>query len=228
MCSVRMAELSLISSSQFSFHAALASERILPVDWSISVSPRVILVRVVVFGILQSADLLAGGWRRRRSGSRPRNPCRAVLGAVAQRFVAHLDVIFHVDQVVARDGARGDSDVALVRNADFVLLALLGRDDDDAVGSAGAVERTCRCVLSTVIVLDVRGGLIALSDPSKGMPSTTYSGVAESVHRLDAADDDRCRFARLAAAGGDLHAGYGSFERFGDVAHDRASGVRRP
>ena len=27
-------------------------------------------------------------------------------------------------------------------------------------------------------------------------------------------------FARLAAAGGDLHAGYGSFERFGDVAHD--------
>jgi len=38
MCSVRMAELSLISSSQFSFHAALASERILPVDWSISVS----------------------------------------------------------------------------------------------------------------------------------------------------------------------------------------------
>ena len=118
--------------------------------------PRVVLVRVVVFGILQSSDLLAevgGGVAARALEIH----ARAVLGAVAQRFVAHFDVIFHVDQVVAGDGARGDSDVALVRNADFVLLALLGRDDDDAVGSAGAVERTCRCVLEHGHRLDVRG-----------------------------------------------------------------------
>ena len=180
--------------------------------------PRIVFVGVVVLRAFQAADLLAQVGRRIAAGALEIHAF-AVLGAVAQRFVAHLDVVVHADQVVPVQRARGDADVALVRYADAVFLAFLGRDDDYAVGAARTIERAGRSVLEDGHRLDVVG----VERTQRTVEGNAVDHVERGrygVDRPDAADEHRGAFARLAAARRHLHAGDGALERFGDVAYD--------
>ena len=179
--------------------------------------PRIVFVGVVILGVFQPADLLAEVVRRIAAGTFEIH-ARTVLGAVTQRFVAHFDVILHVHQVVTVQCARGDADVTLVRYAYPVVFALLGRDDDHAVGTARSVERTGRCVLEDGHRLDV----VRVERAQRAVVRHAVHDVERrgyGIDRPDAAYDDRGAFARLAAARGHLDAGNGTFERFADVAH---------
>ena len=177
--------------------------------------PRVILVRVVIFRILQSTDRLTkvvGGIDARgleiHSG--------AVLGGVAQGLVGQFDIVAHSDKVIAFQSSGGHAEVTLVAYVHPVLASFLGGDHDDTVRSTGSVKGTCRSVLQHCHRLDVR----RVDGADGSVVRHTVHNIqraGRSVHRSGSTHHNRRSLARLAASGSHLDSGHGSLERFREV-----------
>ncbi len=100
--------------------------------------PSVVLVRVVIFRVLETADGLAEVGRGVCTRTLEIHSC-AVLGAVSEGFVGQFDEIVHAHEIITLQGARCDTGTALIANNRAFSAAFLGGDDDDSVRSSGSV-----------------------------------------------------------------------------------------
>ena len=124
--------------------------------------PRVILVRIVIFGVLQSADGLAEIGGSVCAGTFEIHS-RTVFGAVPERLVGQFDKVSHSDKIVAFERSGCNACAALVTDDGAFSAAFLGSDDNYSVcapysAPADASFRTVRDSMSA--------GLMALKEPS--------------------------------------------------------------
>ena len=118
--------------------------------------PSIILIRVVVFRILQTTDGLAevsggiGGSSLIVQGS-----VLCITDRVAESLVGELHIVRHSHKVVAWKCTGGDSEIALVVDVHPVCVAFLSGDDNHAICTPRSVESTCRSIFKDSHCLDV-------------------------------------------------------------------------
>ena len=179
--------------------------------------PGVVLIGVVVFGVLETADLRAQVGGRIGAGALEVH-AGAVLGAVAQGLVHHLDKLIGAQQLVGRESSRSHAEAALIRDVGVILGTLAGGDDDDAVCTAGTVQGTGRCILEHRHALDI-GGVDAAEGTVVGNAVHYVQGRIGGADRADTAHGDGGILTGLAATRGDGNARDAAFQAFGHGTH---------
>ena len=106
--------------------------------------PSVILVRVVVFRVTESAYRLAQ-LLRGIVGGHLHIP--AAEFGVPERLPGNLHELFRIQKVIAWESPRCDSKVTFVGNTDLVLPTLLRGNDYDSVGTPRSVQSSSGSIL---------------------------------------------------------------------------------
>ena len=127
-----------------------------------------------------------------------------------------LGPLVGVEGVVARNGAGGDTDIGLEGDLGATLATALGGDDDDAVRTAGTIERTGGSVLDDGHRLDVVG----VEGVDRAVVRHAVNDIERGGGSVDGtvtADDHGSARTRLTGTGSGLDTGGHTVEGLGDV-----------